>query len=164
LTGNEANGVLVLLSAGFPRQEWPEETKRLWRLELEEVGFNEGMAAAHAVIRGHEFLSFRVFYTELAAVRERHADQRGIDPRRALGPRDEPVASRETATHWLAKMRADLANARGPMARPLARAVATLPRLDEAYYDDLDRRRADQPPTEEETKPCETKRPPGLCR
>jgi hypothetical protein len=72
---SEADAVLKLLSAGFPRQEWPGPTKDLWRAELEEVGASEGMAAARAVIRGREFLTLKAFFDELAVVRERALDE-----------------------------------------------------------------------------------------
>ena len=72
---DECTTVLRVLSAGYPRHEWPEDHKRLWRAELAELGASEGMGAAQAMIRGREFLSFAAFFAALAEVRERHADQ-----------------------------------------------------------------------------------------
>ena len=72
---DEATAILALLSAGFPRQEWADTHKRLWRIELAAVGAHEGMAVAREVIRNHEFLSFKVFFEELAHVREHHSDR-----------------------------------------------------------------------------------------
>ena len=94
---DDATRLLALLSAGFPRQDWPDSFKRLWREELQPVGAIEGLAAARAVVRGHEFLSFRAFYDELARVRETALDQHNSDTRLALNA----APSLEPGERWL---------------------------------------------------------------
>jgi hypothetical protein len=113
----EARDVLALLSAGFPRQDWPEPTRRLWLRELEPYGVREATAAAQATWRSHEFLSPAVFHRELAAVRERHLDQARSTVRpdrslRALPAGDLSPTTSEVAKQRLAELRAAIAGMR----------------------------------------------------
>ena len=138
----EVDEVLALLSAGFPRERWDDErTYRLWRLELEEVSLAEGITAARATIRGHEFLSFKAFSSELAAVRERRADEHPW-PARALYSANDPPSTQAQGLAHIAECRAALEKCRGPLASSLKKMIPpTGPRPwarpDEPYMEQL---------------------------
>jgi hypothetical protein len=147
MTDDQARQIVRVLSAGYPRQEWPDSTYGLWMAELRPLGFAEAMATARSVVRTCEFLTVATFFSELARVREQHLDDhyRGTDDHPTfeaaiaeLTEGDATVTEAPTAKRRLGELRHALRGQQWRDRRVLATEAPTTvrPRYDEAYFAD----------------------------
>lgn len=157
MTEAEALTVVGVLLAGFPNAAWGDTTIAIAVGELRPLGAVESMAAARAVIRNHQFLTFAAFFTELAHVREQFHDEHRSDvtgcdlTRPALPPVPERWTLKAEAKTHVAHIRAQLLAMTGPLARSLSRVsrpIVTLPRADESYFHPPAPEPAPEPPGE----------------
>jgi len=115
MTEREALVVVGVVLAGFPSVDWPDETIALWVDELRPLAPVEAMAAARGVIRGHRWPTMAAFFAELAAIRERRADESTVPPERALPSGDRvtpPDEARVRLAGIIDKLRAATSLAR----------------------------------------------------
>jgi hypothetical protein len=132
VTPSEAEQVMVELSAGFPHYRWPDSATALWYRLLAPVGLAEGMAAAWAVITGHEFLTPAAFTAELARLRERRADEHGPNFNRPQLVSAERVTPPDEAKQHIAEIKGQLRAMKGPLVHSLRKAIPDPPDLQEA--------------------------------
>lgn len=117
MNNDEAQVVLKVMAAMWPKHELTKEQVAIWHNHLNHVSYDDAIAVVTMLERTTRFWPH---WSEFVAVYDPIIRRRAENMRPAIGERP---CSQEETQEWLAKCRGIVANAKGPLARGLRGAL-----------------------------------------